>query len=218
MDIWGVGCVFFEVLALFPLFPGTNELDQINKIHNIMGTPNAELLRAFQEKASHMEFNFPAKTGTGVDQLIPHVSKDARELIGLMLTYDSEQRLSARQALKHPYFAEQREQEKPMRQLNQSPESLMTFRSSLNGPDDAGGQEPRAAKKPSVSPEPKPTMLPQIKGVSSFKKPSNMSDKLIPVKPGVGKNITTFAYNTRKPGQKLQGSPYKKKILYKSYQ
>lgn len=27
MDVWGVGCVFFEVLALFPLFPGTNELD-----------------------------------------------------------------------------------------------------------------------------------------------------------------------------------------------
>lgn len=40
MDIWGVGCVFFEMLSLFPLFPGNNELDQINKIHNIMGTPN----------------------------------------------------------------------------------------------------------------------------------------------------------------------------------
>jgi renal tumor antigen len=27
MDIWGVGCVIFEVFALFPLFPGNNELD-----------------------------------------------------------------------------------------------------------------------------------------------------------------------------------------------
>jgi len=27
MDHWGVGCVYFEVLALFPLFPGDNELD-----------------------------------------------------------------------------------------------------------------------------------------------------------------------------------------------
>lgn len=27
MDYWGVGCVFFEMLALFPLFPGNNELD-----------------------------------------------------------------------------------------------------------------------------------------------------------------------------------------------
>jgi renal tumor antigen len=27
MDVWGVGCVMFEIIALFPLFPGKNELD-----------------------------------------------------------------------------------------------------------------------------------------------------------------------------------------------
>ena len=27
MDLWGVGCVMFEIIALFPLFPGNNELD-----------------------------------------------------------------------------------------------------------------------------------------------------------------------------------------------
>ena len=30
MDYWGIGCVFFEVLTLTPLFPGTNELDQVH--------------------------------------------------------------------------------------------------------------------------------------------------------------------------------------------
>lgn len=40
MDYWGVGCVFFEILSLFPLFPGNNELDQVHKIHNILGTPS----------------------------------------------------------------------------------------------------------------------------------------------------------------------------------
>ena len=44
MDYWGVGCVYFEVLALFPLFPGNNELDQVHKIHNILGTPSDTLL------------------------------------------------------------------------------------------------------------------------------------------------------------------------------
>lgn len=47
MDVWGVGCVWFEVLALFPLFPGNNELDQVNKIHNIIGTPSNEILAEF---------------------------------------------------------------------------------------------------------------------------------------------------------------------------
>mmetsp|Transcript_14604 Transcript_14604/g.51980 ORF Transcript_14604/g.51980 Transcript_14604/m.51980 type:complete len:286 (-) Transcript_14604:683-1540(-) len=36
MDIWGAGCVFFEISSLYPLFPGTNELDQINRIHKVL--------------------------------------------------------------------------------------------------------------------------------------------------------------------------------------
>ena len=58
MDIWGVGCVFFEVLSLFPLFPGDNELDQIHKIHNILGTPPQELIEKFQKNATHMKLEF----------------------------------------------------------------------------------------------------------------------------------------------------------------
>ena len=27
MDVWGVGCVMYEVLTLCPLFPGADELD-----------------------------------------------------------------------------------------------------------------------------------------------------------------------------------------------
>lgn len=40
MDLWGVGCVMFEVISLFPLFPGNDELDQVHKIHHILGTPD----------------------------------------------------------------------------------------------------------------------------------------------------------------------------------
>lgn len=76
MDYWGVGCVFFEMLSLFPLFPGNNELDQVHKIHNILGTPSQEILDKFQKVASHMEFNFPKKEGTGISKLIPHVSPE----------------------------------------------------------------------------------------------------------------------------------------------
>jgi renal tumor antigen len=44
MDIWGFGCVFFELLSLFPLFPGKHELDQIHKIHNVLGTPHKDII------------------------------------------------------------------------------------------------------------------------------------------------------------------------------
>ncbi len=61
MDMWGVGCVFFEIVSLFPLFPGTNELDQIQKIHSILGTPAPELLAKMKKRSAHMDFNFPPK-------------------------------------------------------------------------------------------------------------------------------------------------------------
>lgn len=44
MDMWSVGCVLFEVMSLYPLFPGSNELDQISKVHDILGTPSAQVL------------------------------------------------------------------------------------------------------------------------------------------------------------------------------
>jgi renal tumor antigen len=104
MDIWGVGCVFFEISALFPLFPGKNELDQINKIHNILGTPPAKILDDFRSHASHMEINFPPKEGTGIEKLLMHMSDDARDLIVKMLVYDHEERITCKEALAHPYF------------------------------------------------------------------------------------------------------------------
>lgn len=64
MDMWGVGCVFFEIVSLFPLFPGTNELDQIQKIHAVLGTPAPELLAKMKKRSAHMDFNFPPKVGS----------------------------------------------------------------------------------------------------------------------------------------------------------
>ena len=49
MDMWSVGCVFFEILSLHPLFPGSNEVDQIAKIHDIMGTPDPSVLNKFKK-------------------------------------------------------------------------------------------------------------------------------------------------------------------------
>eukprot|EP00742_Colponemidia_sp_Colp-10_P018169 GILJ01020964.1.p1 GENE.GILJ01020964.1~~GILJ01020964.1.p1 ORF type:complete len:320 (-),score=58.22 GILJ01020964.1:48-1007(-) len=115
MDIWGVGCVFFEVMSLYPLFPGNNELDQIHKIHSIMGTPPQDLLQKLARHGTHMDFDFPVKQGTGIARLLPHASPDALDLLTKLLIYNPDDRPSARQALRHPFFKEIRELDKKLR-------------------------------------------------------------------------------------------------------
>lgn len=107
MDLWSAGCVFYELLSLSPLFPGRNELDQVNKIHDVLGTPDATLLQKFKQSRA-MRFDFPPRKGCGFSVLVPHCSAAALSLLHLMLTYDPEQRISARAALQHPCFRDLR--------------------------------------------------------------------------------------------------------------
>lgn len=42
IDMWSLGCVFFELLTLHPLFPGDRELKVLDLIYQICGTPSEE--------------------------------------------------------------------------------------------------------------------------------------------------------------------------------
>ncbi|KAI0226187.1 MAPK/MAK/MRK overlapping kinase [Lamellibrachia satsuma] len=114
MDIWSIGCVFFEVMSLHPLFPGANEVDQIAKIHEVIGTPDPSVLSKLRNKTRGMNFNFPPKKGSGIEVLLPHASRQCVQIIISMCEYDPEQRTSAKHILRHPYFKEFRDADKPL--------------------------------------------------------------------------------------------------------
>jgi hypothetical protein len=139
-------------VSLFPLFPGTNELDQVAKIHAIIGTPSPDLLAKFKQRSAHMDLNFPPKQGTGIAKLIPHASPECIDLIQRLLEYDPDARLSARAALKHPYFRELREQDKRMQaQLlaQQAPEQQPG--GGYTGDDGSPGQVQQAPQAAAAS-------------------------------------------------------------------
>mmetsp|Transcript_18319 Transcript_18319/g.30704 ORF Transcript_18319/g.30704 Transcript_18319/m.30704 type:complete len:585 (-) Transcript_18319:778-2532(-) len=110
MDLWGAGCVMFEITSLYPLFPGSNEVDQINRIHKVLGTPGQDILAKFKSKgASHISFDFQPQKGVGIPQLVPHASADSIDLMVKLLKYDASERMTAREAMRHPYFKDVRE-------------------------------------------------------------------------------------------------------------
>jgi cell cycle related kinase len=42
VDVWSAGAVIAETIALTPLFPGVNDIDQMSKVFQVMGSPNSE--------------------------------------------------------------------------------------------------------------------------------------------------------------------------------
>ncbi|KAJ3329296.1 hypothetical protein HDU76_008198 [Blyttiomyces sp. JEL0837] len=105
MDMWAAGCVLYEIISKVPLFPGINELDQIHRIHNVMGTPSQKLLKQMLgSRSTSLKFQFPPKEGTGIRALLPQVSAECLDLIMALLIYNPDERITAREALRHSFF------------------------------------------------------------------------------------------------------------------
>ena len=107
MDIWGLGCVFFEILTLVPLFPGDDEIDQVNKINYIIGSPPDELYQKFVKNSAHSDkFFFEYQKGVGINKFLGHIDPKIVDLINKMLEYDPDKRFTAKQCLNHECFKE----------------------------------------------------------------------------------------------------------------
>jgi len=106
MDIWGAGCVLFEIIALFPLFPGSDEIDQVNRIHKVVGTPEPEVLARLEKKgSSKINYKFANMKGIGIKHFIPHVTPTCVDLLTQTIIYDHTERMTATDAVNHEYFS-----------------------------------------------------------------------------------------------------------------
>lgn len=105
MDVWGAGCIHFELTTLYPLFPGSDETDQIDRIHRVLGNAKAHtLLKLKRHASSHANFDFPRQEGIGLSKLLPDASSSYIDLLSRAVAYDTADRITSRQAVDHPYF------------------------------------------------------------------------------------------------------------------
>jgi renal tumor antigen len=104
MDIWALGCCFYEILTFNPLFPGENEIDQLHKIHEILGSPAEKMLDRFKHR--NVTYEFPKKKSIGFHNLIPSLSAYGVDVLKKTLVYHPELRISSKKLLEHLYFDE----------------------------------------------------------------------------------------------------------------
>jgi len=105
VDMWSAGCIFAELLGRKPLFPGSDHVQQLSCILDVLGTPLPEQIRHVPEKAQRYIAGLPRSQGKNLRQLYPQASDPALQLLTSMLNWDPAQRCTVEQALSHPYLA-----------------------------------------------------------------------------------------------------------------
>lgn len=104
VDIWAIGCIFAELINLTPLFPGDSEIDQLMKIFQALGTPTEENWPGVSSLPCYRS-TFPNWKGNNIDYYVrTFEDTDGIDLLQKMLVYNPNKRISAKEALKHPYF------------------------------------------------------------------------------------------------------------------
>ena len=135
VDLWGAGCVFGELLALAPLLPGKAEPEQMGRIMRLLGRPTEAIWPGWSRlpHAAKLSVGGQSYEYNTVREKFPRISNEGVHLINAFLTYNPSWRITATDAMRHPYFGEP-----PL------PCSIMpTFPSSLPQGDSKKKKEPR---------------------------------------------------------------------------
>ena len=104
-DMWSVGCILAELLAGKPLCAGQDYSDQLGRIHSLLGRPPAHVLDCIGSRRirDHVEA-LPASEPAAWRTVFPHAPAGAVELVSQLLRWDPDERLTAGEALSHPWL------------------------------------------------------------------------------------------------------------------
>ncbi|KAF6766349.1 Pkinase-domain-containing protein [Ephemerocybe angulata] len=106
VDMWSVGCIFAELLLKEPLFQSKNEIELISMIFKLLGPPTKSSWPDYSSLPLAKTLTLPSPQPDQFRNKFPHLSTNGLDLLMSLLTYDPDQRMTADEALQHPYFLE----------------------------------------------------------------------------------------------------------------
>ncbi|XP_030759801.1 cyclin-dependent kinase 14 [Sitophilus oryzae] len=109
LDMWGVGCIFVEMITGTAIFPGVRDTyDQLDKIFKVLGTPTEEdwqgCTRLPGYKPNKLGNYKPRRLGLCWPRL--HDVSFGEAMATALLQLDPTKRLGAEEAMQHKYFEE----------------------------------------------------------------------------------------------------------------
>ncbi|KAI8981897.1 serine/threonine-protein kinase pef1 [Mycotypha africana] len=103
IDIWSAGCIMAEMYTGRPLFPGTTNEDQLQKIFRLLGTPTEQTWPNITQLPEYKppQVVYPPQH---ISQVLPNIEPSGLDLLNRMLQYQPQLRINAKDALNHTYF------------------------------------------------------------------------------------------------------------------
>lgn len=85
VDIFALGCIMAELYTFKPLFPGSSEMDQFEKISRILGKPHNDDWPDAKRLSDRKLFQMPDHPKINLAQVLPRASSEAISLMEWML-------------------------------------------------------------------------------------------------------------------------------------
>jgi len=106
VDMWAVGCICCELYLGKPMFRGSSTMNQLQRIVTLIGKPsNEDIARIPSEYAQSMLDSIPHGQLKDLKHCFPKgIDADALDFITKLLQFMPENRMTAEEALKHPYL------------------------------------------------------------------------------------------------------------------
>lgn len=71
IDLWSVGCILAEMANMRPLFPGQKEEDELNRIFEILGTPNPKIWPGVDDLPHWNNYHFKEYKPQSLRKIVP---------------------------------------------------------------------------------------------------------------------------------------------------